>query len=158
MWEKIRSVKKLDVWEKVHTSLFPWVALYAQRGQVCSPDSMDSLISLIWPNLAEIWACAFKKCERKVRKLKKVRSVRKSVACEKKRERCEIKWEMWEKVGCVRKSEKNVRKSEMSEKKVRNVRKKLDMWEKVRIVWAKVRNLKKSQKCEKKWGMWEKVI
>ena len=149
MWEKIRSVKKLDVWEKVHTSLFPWVALYAQRGQVCSPDSMDSLISLIWPNLAEIWACAFKKCERKVRKLKKVRSVRKSVACEKKRERCEIKWEMWEKVGCVRKSEKNVRKSEMSEKKVRNVRKSEKSMSKSEIYQIKCENCGKSDNCGK---------
>ena len=66
--KKLEVLKKLDVWEKVHTSLFAWVTLYAQRGQAYSPDSMDSLISLIWPNLAEILACAFWEKSKKVEK------------------------------------------------------------------------------------------
>ena len=41
----------------VHACL---VKLCAQRGPACSPDSIDILISLIRPNLAEIWACACK--------------------------------------------------------------------------------------------------
>ena len=46
--------------EKVHPSLCALVTLYAQRGLACSPDSIDNLISLIWPNLAEIKAFAYK--------------------------------------------------------------------------------------------------
>ena len=44
----------------MHASLCAWVKLCAQRGPACSPDSINTLISLIWPNLAEIWACAHK--------------------------------------------------------------------------------------------------
>ena len=47
---------------------------------------------------------------------------------------------MWEKVGCVRKSEKNMRKTEICKKK-------WEMWEKVRYV----------RKYEQKWDIWEKV-
>ena len=36
------------------------IKLCAQRGLACSPYSIDTLISLIQPNLAEIWACACK--------------------------------------------------------------------------------------------------
>ena len=145
MWEKIRSVKKLVVWEKVHTSLFAWVALYAQRGQACSPDSMDSLISLIWPNLAEILACAFKKCERKVRKLKKSEKCEKKCGMWEKMKDVWIKWEMWEKWDVLEK----VRKIW---EKVIWVRKKWEMWEKVRYVRKSEKSMSKSEiyqiKCE----------
>ena len=53
------------------------------------------------------------------------------------------KWEMWEKVRCVRKSEKNVRKREICE-------------EKVREVWVKVKCGKKWRHVRKRWEMWEK--
>ena len=36
------------------------VKLFVQTWKACSPDSIDTFISLIWPNLAEIWACAHK--------------------------------------------------------------------------------------------------
>ena len=44
----------------MHASLCALVKLCAQRGPACAPDSIDTLISLIQPNLAEIWACAHK--------------------------------------------------------------------------------------------------
>ena len=36
--------------------------IFPKKGglSVCSPDSKDTLISLIWPNSADIWACACK--------------------------------------------------------------------------------------------------
>ena len=42
----------------MHASLHAWIKLCAWRGPACSSDSIDTLISLIRPNLAEIWACA----------------------------------------------------------------------------------------------------
>ena len=44
----------------MHASLRAWVNLCAQRGPACAPDSIDTLNSLIPPNLGEIWACARK--------------------------------------------------------------------------------------------------
>ena len=44
----------------MHTSFRAPVILFAQRGLAFSPDSIDTLISLIQPKLAEIWACACK--------------------------------------------------------------------------------------------------
>ena len=44
----------------MHASLRAWVDLCAQKHPVCYPDSIDTLISLIRSNLAEIWACACK--------------------------------------------------------------------------------------------------
>ena len=44
----------------IHASLCALVKLCAQRSPACSLDSIDTLISLIWPNLAEIWASAQK--------------------------------------------------------------------------------------------------
>ena len=44
----------------MHASLDGQVKLCALTCQACSPDSKDTFISLIWPNLAEIWACAHK--------------------------------------------------------------------------------------------------
>ena len=44
----------------LHASLSAWVKLCAQTGLACSPDSIDTLISLIPPSLAEIWSQAFK--------------------------------------------------------------------------------------------------
>ena len=44
----------------MHTSLCARVKFCAQRGPACSPDSIDILISLIWPKLAELWALAHK--------------------------------------------------------------------------------------------------
>ena len=41
-------------------SLRAQVDLYAQKDPACYPDPIDTLISLILPNLAEIWACARK--------------------------------------------------------------------------------------------------
>ena len=41
-------------------SLCAQVKLWAKRGPAYSPDSIDTLISLIRPNVAEIWACAIK--------------------------------------------------------------------------------------------------
>ena len=37
-----------------------WVMLCAHICLACFPDSIDTLISLIWPNFTEIWACAHK--------------------------------------------------------------------------------------------------
>ena len=42
----------------MHTSLGSQVDLCAQKDPACYPDSIDTLISLIQSNLAEIWACA----------------------------------------------------------------------------------------------------
>ena len=44
----------------MHASLHAWVDLCAQKDPACYPDSIDTLISLIRSNLAEIWACACK--------------------------------------------------------------------------------------------------
>ena len=44
----------------MRASLHTWVELCAQKDQACYPDSIDTLISLIPSNLAEIWACACK--------------------------------------------------------------------------------------------------
>ena len=44
----------------MHTNLRALVKLCAQRGTACFPDSIDTLISHIRLNLAEIWACARK--------------------------------------------------------------------------------------------------
>ena len=44
----------------MHTSLRASVKLCAQRVPAFSPDPIVTLISLIWPNLAEIYACACK--------------------------------------------------------------------------------------------------
>ena len=44
----------------MNARLCAWVTLWAHTGPVCSPDSIDTLISLILPNLADIWACAHK--------------------------------------------------------------------------------------------------
>ena len=44
----------------MHANLHDRVDLCAQKDPACSPDSIDNLISLIRPNLAEIWACARK--------------------------------------------------------------------------------------------------
>ena len=44
----------------MHASLHARVDLGAQKDPACYPDSLDSLISLIRSNLAEIWACARK--------------------------------------------------------------------------------------------------
>ena len=44
----------------MHASLHARVIVYAQIGTVCSPDSIDTLIALILPNLAEMLACARK--------------------------------------------------------------------------------------------------
>ena len=44
----------------MHASLCAYVTLCTQIGPVCSPDSIDTLISLIQLNLTEIWACACK--------------------------------------------------------------------------------------------------
>ena len=44
----------------MHTRLRAWVVLCTQIGLVCSPDSIDTFIFLIQPNLAEIWAQARK--------------------------------------------------------------------------------------------------
>ena len=44
----------------MHASLHSQGKLCAQTGRACSPDSIDAFISLIQPNLAEIWACAHK--------------------------------------------------------------------------------------------------
>ena len=41
-------------------SLRAWVDLCAQKDPACYPDSIDTLISQIRSNLAEIWACARK--------------------------------------------------------------------------------------------------
>ena len=41
----------------MHVSLRAPDEVCAQKGQVCSPDFIDTLISLIQPNLAEILAC-----------------------------------------------------------------------------------------------------
>ena len=44
----------------MHTRLRAWVVLCTQIGLVCSPDSIDTFIFLIQPNLAEIWDQACK--------------------------------------------------------------------------------------------------
>ena len=44
----------------MHSSLCTQVTLCAQIGPACSPDSIDTLIPLIQPNLAKIYACAHK--------------------------------------------------------------------------------------------------
>ena len=44
----------------MHASLRAPVDLCAQKDLACYPDSIDTLISLILSNLAEIWACACK--------------------------------------------------------------------------------------------------
>ena len=45
----------------MRTSLCASIELFAQTSLACSPDSEDTLISLIQPNLTEIWACAHQK-------------------------------------------------------------------------------------------------
>ena len=47
----------------MHATLCAQLKLCAHTGPVCSPDSIDTFISLIRPNMAEIWACA---CKNKV--------------------------------------------------------------------------------------------
>ena len=53
-----------DIYEYIsqpkHTSLHAWDEVCAQKGQSFSPDSIDTLISQIRLNLAEIWARARK--------------------------------------------------------------------------------------------------
>ena len=44
----------------MRASLRARVDLCAQKDLACYPDSIDTLISLIQSNLAEIWACAHK--------------------------------------------------------------------------------------------------
>ena len=44
----------------MHASLCAWGDLYAPKGLACYPDSIDTLIFLIQPNLAVIWAQARK--------------------------------------------------------------------------------------------------
>ena len=44
----------------MHASLHAQGDLCAQKGPACYPDSKDTLISLIQPNLADIWAYACK--------------------------------------------------------------------------------------------------
>ena len=44
----------------MHASLHAQVDLCAQKDLACYPDSIDTLISLIQSNLADIWACAHK--------------------------------------------------------------------------------------------------
>ena len=44
----------------MHASLCAWVMLCAQICSACFLDSIDTLISLIWPNLADIWSHACK--------------------------------------------------------------------------------------------------
>ena len=44
----------------MHASLRAQVDLCVQKDPACYPDSIDTLISLIQSNLAEIWACARK--------------------------------------------------------------------------------------------------
>ena len=44
----------------MHASLCALVKLCAQRSPACSPDSIDTLISLIQLNLADVWALAHK--------------------------------------------------------------------------------------------------
>ena len=44
----------------MHASLRALDEVCAQTGWACSPDSIDTLISLIQTNLAEIWAYACK--------------------------------------------------------------------------------------------------
>ena len=44
----------------MHASLCAWGALCAQKDPAGYPDSIDTLISLIRSNYAEIWACARK--------------------------------------------------------------------------------------------------
>ena len=44
----------------MHASLCARVTLCTQIGPVCSPDSIDTLIFLIQPNLSEIWVKARK--------------------------------------------------------------------------------------------------
>ena len=40
----------------MHAHLCAWAELCVQKCPVCSPDSIDTLIFLIQPNLAEIWS------------------------------------------------------------------------------------------------------
>ena len=42
-------------------SLCVWVNLCNHRGLACPPDSIDTLIFLIWPNWAKMWVCSHKK-------------------------------------------------------------------------------------------------
>ena len=44
----------------MHISLHAQGEVCTQKGWDCPLDSIDTLISLILPNLAEIWACACK--------------------------------------------------------------------------------------------------
>ena len=44
----------------MYARLCSWGDLCAQKGLACFPDSIDTLISLIQPNLVEIWAHARK--------------------------------------------------------------------------------------------------
>ena len=44
----------------MYASLRAWVVSCAQKDPACYPDSIDTFISLIQSNLAEIWACAHK--------------------------------------------------------------------------------------------------
>ena len=44
----------------MQTSLCDWGELCAQKGLACSLDSIDTMISLTPPDLAEIWACVHK--------------------------------------------------------------------------------------------------
>ena len=68
-----------------------------------------------------------------------VQIVQKNQMCDKKQEKYEEKWDVWEKLKCVIKSEIDVWE------KVRQ------MWEKVRIVWKSKRSLKTWKMCEKRW-------
>ena len=43
---------------RMQASKGAWGDLCAHKGPACYPDSIDTLISLIQPNLADIWACA----------------------------------------------------------------------------------------------------
>ena len=44
----------------IHASLCAGDILCAKTGLACSPGSIDAMIFLIRPNLADIWACAHK--------------------------------------------------------------------------------------------------
>ena len=44
----------------MHADVWAWAELYVQKCLVCCPDSINTLIFLIQPNLAEIWDQACK--------------------------------------------------------------------------------------------------